>query len=80
MATPNGDLAKLRQACQDIRANVNYTKPQINAVLSAAEDWLTANWASLRTAMEAAAPGVFTNAEKQAIAARWIVNKATRGL
>ncbi len=72
------ELAELRQGFADGRV-VAHTKPQINAVLQAVEDWFEANRASLGAAMEAAAPGVFTGPQKKAIGSYWLRQKFVRG-
>jgi predicted component of type VI protein secretion system len=59
---------------------VHYTKPQFNAALQAIEDRL--QLAATRTAIandiEAAAPGVFSAAEKNTLFGIWCVTAAQR--
>lgn len=76
--TPD-ELADLRRNCARERATVDYTKPQINAALQAIEDWWEANRAALGAAIEAAAPGVFSPAEKRRLAKHWLAHKFARG-
>lgn len=70
-ATP---LAELRQAVASGLV-VTWTKPIINTALQAIEDWFEANRASLGTAIEAVAPGAFTNPQKKKLVAYWLSYK-----
>jgi hypothetical protein len=63
----NDQLTELRQAVARESATVPWTKPQINAAVQAIEDWFEANRAALGTAMEAAAPGLFSAAQKRVL-------------
>ena len=56
----------------------SYDKPTLNAAVQAIEDWFEANKAGGSAAVETAAPGAFTNAEKLQLFAVWMVEKATR--
>lgn len=71
------ELAELRR--QIVAGIVNYTKIQVNAALQACEDYYeqTAR-VGFAQAMEAAAPGVFTNAQKKRIGAAFFRQKARR--
>jgi len=61
-------LAQIRNGCEKVEPNINYIKPQINAAIQALEDYFenTAR-AGFGAAIEAAAPGIFTNAQKKRI-------------
>jgi len=72
-------LVQLRQMAAAEAATVTWTKPQVNAALQAIEDWWEANRASLGTAIEAAAPGKFTVAQKKALGKYWLWQKYGRG-
>jgi len=66
MAISAEKLAKLRQGvCRDM--NPGFTKSPINAALQAGKGWIEDNKASAGAAIEAAAPGVFSNAVKKKI-------------
>jgi hypothetical protein len=73
------ELTDLRQRCA---ANVNtlsWTKAEVNAALQALEDWFdTSGRADAAAAMEAAAPGVFTNPQKRLIGKYWLLQKSGR--
>jgi len=59
--------------------NVNYTKAQFDAALQAVEDYFeTTARAGLGQAIETAAPTVFSNAEKKAIAGYYLLQKSGR--
>jgi hypothetical protein len=72
-------LTALRNAAER-NLGVHYTKPQFNAALQAIEDRL--QLAATRTAIandiEAAAPGVFSAAEKNTLFGIWCVTAAQR--
>ena len=72
-------LAELRRGCaQDVA--VNYTKAQVNAALQAVEDWMEATArAEIATAIELAAPGVFTGPQKKSIFRWFMRQKFERG-
>jgi hypothetical protein len=67
MATlSNQQLDRLRQSWRDSTGVPTYTKPQLNALFQAIEDWGIANQASAGAAMNAALPG--TSAAQRKIA------------
>lgn len=72
-------LTALRNAAERNVA-VHYTKAQLNAALQAVEDRmvLAATRTALAADIEAAAPGVFSAAEKQTIFALWCLTAAQR--
>lgn len=72
-------LTELRQACSRSGIAINYTKAQVNAGLQAIEDYFenTAR-AGFGQAIEAAAPGVFTAAQKKQLGKFWLLQKAGR--
>lgn len=72
------DLATLRQEFA-VGRTVAHTKPQINAVLQAIEDFIEANRVALGTAIEAAAPGVFNAGQKRDLVKFWLRSKFLRG-
>ena len=72
-------LAELRRIAAAEATTVTWNKPQVNAVLQAVEDWWEASRASLGTAMEVAAPGVFNAARKKALGKYWLWQKYGRG-
>lgn len=74
--------AALRTAAREYlstKMNVNYRKAQFDSALQAVEDYFenTAR-AGFGTAVETAAPTVFTNAQKKWIVAYYLVQKAIR--
>ena len=71
-------LAAIRQDFVATLAVINKTKPQINVALQAIEDWFEANRASLGAAIEAAAPGQFTGAQKLKLVKFWLRSKFER--
>jgi hypothetical protein len=73
------ELTDLRRELAAGVSVVRWTKPQVNAVTQALEDWFEANRPALGTAMEAAAPGVFTTAQKRALVTAWLEQKFRRG-
>jgi len=73
-------LAELRRGIAPDVAAVNFNKPQVNAALQAVEDWFeTTARTEIGAAIETAAPGVFTNAQKRVIAKYWLRQKFDRG-
>jgi hypothetical protein len=72
-------LTELRQGVARGVTSINYTKAQANAALQALEDYFenTAR-AGFSSAIEAAAPGVFTNAQKKQLGKYWLLQKAGR--
>jgi hypothetical protein len=72
-------LTELRQACSRSGIAINYTKAQVNAGLQAIEDYFENTVrAGIATAIESAAPGVFTNAQKKQLAKMWLLQKYGR--
>lgn len=68
------ELNRMQRRCESTMP-VTYTKPQINPVVQAVEDWFEANRASLNTALTAAATtaGItLTAAQKKAIVAFYL--------
>jgi len=55
-----------------------WTKPQINAALQAVEDWFETARAGAGAAIEAAAPGVFSPANKRRLLVAWLRQKLRR--
>jgi hypothetical protein len=73
------DLASLRQRCAADANSVTWTKAQVNAAIQALEDWFdTTGRAGAAAAIESAAPGVFTNAQKKLIGKYWLAQKSGR--
>jgi hypothetical protein len=73
------DLASLRQRCASDVASVTWTKAQVNAAIQALEDWFdTTGRQEAAAAIESAAPGVFTNAQKKLIGKYWLTQKSGR--
>lgn len=72
-------LTELRHAARRNIAQAG-TKPQINAALQAIEDRMlsTATRNAIQADIEAAAPGVFTNGEKNTLFGVWCVTAANR--
>lgn len=68
------ELDTLRQGMAAEAADVNYSKPQVNAMLQAIEDWFSkaAVQASLNTDIEAVAPGAFTATQKRRAIKYWL--------
>jgi hypothetical protein len=62
------ELVELRQLLAASFDTVTWNKPQINAAAQAVNDWLDSQRVAIGAAIEAAAPGVFTNAQKVKIA------------
>jgi len=71
-------LAAIRQDFVATLTIINKTKPQINVALQAIEDWFEANRAALGAAIEAAAPGQFTGAQKLKLVKFWLRSKFER--
>lgn len=74
------ELAPLRREMAESIATVAWTKPQINAAIQAMEAWFEAEKAGAVTAIENAAPGVFTLAQKRKIATLWLRHKLAVGV
>lgn len=74
----SAEKAAIRQEYIKTLATVNITKIPINAALQAIEDWFEANRASLGAAIETAAPGVFTAAQKKNLVKFWLLSKFSR--
>jgi hypothetical protein len=72
------ELAELRNGVAN-SGTQSWTRAQVNAALQAVEDYFedTAR-AGFGSAIEAAAPGVFTNAQKKRIGAYWLLQKYRR--
>jgi hypothetical protein len=79
---PSADLTKLRNLCEPKFSPVNYTKPQINAVMQAIEDTLMTRaiiagdvgktvQQLVSTAIDAASPISFSAAQKKILFALW---------
>jgi hypothetical protein len=62
------ELVELRQLLAASFDTVTWNKTQINAASQAVNDWLDTQRPAIGAAIEAAAPGVFTNAQKVKIA------------
>jgi hypothetical protein len=76
------DLATLRQRVASNEA-VDFTKPQVNVLFQAAEDWFEANKAGLISAMSAAgtaAGKTFTQAQLRRAATAWLAYKFAAGV
>ena len=71
-------LAAIRQDFVATLTIINKTKPQINVALQAIDDWFEANRAALGAAIEAAAPGTFTGAQKLKLVKFWLRSKFDR--
>lgn len=67
MAISAKRLATLRRELALRVANVNYTKPEVNAAFQAVKDNMVANRPSLRTDIETAAATVFNLGQKNHI-------------
>ncbi len=75
------DLEKafLRRRMSSGGATVNWTKPQVNDALQAIEDYIeTTAKPGISAAIETAAPGVFSAAEKKLLVARYLKQKAPK--
>ena len=72
------DLATIRRAVTS-EGEVNWTKPVINAALQAIEDQWEADRPRFANAIETAAPGVFTNAQKNRLGKHWLTVKFRLG-
>lgn len=70
-------LVELRQHCAEAQT-VTWTKPQVNAALQAIEDRFEAVRASFGVAIETAAPGVFSPAQKVRLVKFWLRQKFGR--
>jgi len=70
MAISNKNLAQMRRGiCEGYKPS--FDKPEINSALNAVNDWWATVRASAGSAIETAAPGKFTNAQKKKIVAFW---------
>ena len=84
MALTPQERRRLRNAVEKVSNDKNvpqtWTKNEINAAVEAIED----RWDAVGTQiaigndMEAAAPGVFTNAQKRYLAAFWLILRGER--
>lgn len=80
MATlTSAQLAELRKSCQDETLLPNVTKPTFNVALQAIEDRWEVVRSSFGVAIENAAPGVFTNADKARLVKHWLKQRFDRG-
>lgn len=71
-------LAVLRRSAFPAE-NATWTKAEVNAALQAIEDYFeTTARAGLGAAIEAAAPGRFSNARKKRLVAYWLLQKFDR--
>ncbi len=59
-------------------AVVTWQKSHIKTAFQAIEDWFEANKGGAGSAIETAAPGKFTNAQKKKIGGIWMLRKANR--
>jgi hypothetical protein len=74
-----GQLTELRQFIAAGVATQSWTKLQVNAALQALENWYESSGrAAAGSAIETAAPGVFTNAQKKLLGKYWLLQKAGR--
>jgi hypothetical protein len=72
-------LAQLRQFVAAGIATQSWTKVQANAALQALEDWYeTSGRQAAGSAIETAAPGVFSAAQKKLLGKYWLLQKAGR--
>jgi hypothetical protein len=73
-------LAELRARLNANTATQSWTKPQVNAALQAIEDRLrlAATQNAIGSDIEAAAPGVFSAAQKQLLFGVWCYTAAKR--
>ena len=78
MALSENELVELRQRMARATPIVPWKKVAINAALQAIEDWFEAERASLGQAIEAAAPGMFSIAQKKKLVAYWLEQKFRR--
>lgn len=72
------DMSRIRQRIAK-ETDVTWLKPQINAALQAIEDKWEADRAGYAAAIEAAAPGVFTLAQKKLLGKHWLQLKSSKG-
>lgn len=74
------ELAELRAYCVPNMGTAHWTKTNVNAALQAVEDrmQLAATKTAIGSDIEAAAPGVFSAAEKTKLFAIWAVTFARR--
>lgn len=74
------DLGAIRRDLEDEAIPINYTKGPINAAIQAIEDsFETTCKTALNNAIETAAPGAFTAAQKRAMVKRYLWLKFLRG-
>lgn len=73
------EFAPIRQRLADLVRAPHYRKAQVNAAVQAVEDWFEANQPALGTAIETAAPGVFSAAQKRLLVRAWLLSKFERG-
>lgn len=79
MLLTSDQLSDLRRSAATEAAIVTWMKPQVNATLQAVEDWFEANRTSLGVAVETAAPGLFSAAQKRVLVKYWLAQKFARG-
>lgn len=75
----NDQLGDLRRGTEMDRTPLTHTKTQVNAAFQAIEDRFEAVRASFGTAIETAAPGVFSGPQKIALVKFWLRSKFDRG-
>jgi len=84
MALSKLEKRRIRNAVERVANDKNvpqtWSKPQIDAAVEAIESrWDTpGTQTALGNDMEAAAPGVFTNAQKKYLAAFWLIMRGER--
>lgn len=78
LASP--EFGAIRRDLEDEAIPINYQKAQVNTALQAIEDsFETTCKTALNSAIETAAPGVFTAAQKRAMVKRYLYRKFQRG-
>lgn len=74
------ELGAIRRDLEDESIAITYQKAQVNAAIQAIENsFETTCKAALNNAIETAAPGVFTAAQKRAMVKRYLYRKFQRG-
>ena len=69
---------EVEQSLREAGLASSFTKAQLNARIQAIEDWFEANRTSLAQAIDAAAPGNLTVAQKKRLVAHWLRHKFGR--
>ena len=69
ISTPH--LVACRRGLERSGNPINYNKTQINAAIQAIEDRFEATRSGFNTAIEGAAPGIFSAAQKRQLFAYW---------